>query len=538
MAIPFLNNIDLSDNQLLNAKLQVTSPAPTSAAGQIYYNSISNIAQYYNGTAWVELISSTGGTVTSVTSGDTNTITIGGTAIDPTVAANTASVTNGSLNLATGDQIYDFVIGLGYVESVGIGNSTFVSLADSGTSADPVLTASLSAAGTPGTTNFLRGDNTWAVPVDYGNWVASDNVTTETVTTGETVKWVGSGTTGVVLSGGVFTITSNDEFVGTVTSVAATHGGDAFTASIGNVATVNPSVDITMNGASTDYIDGEGNLTAFPPIPQGNVTGIDAGTYISIDDNGTATPTVNALGTATPYVAATDDSKLVARDANGYGYVKTPASGDSTTKIATTAFVQQAVTGLLEFKGGFDANTGLLNPATPSPAPQDLYADIPLEIGDYYVATVAGNFFGDSAYPLTPGDSVIATIARAAGAAVVTDFAVVQSDTDLATLTTVGIGNVNAGAGVDVSYSSGTATVSLTATAARSGSIAVPTSTTYTYPNSITSTDGVNSVLIQLVDSTGETVYADVTRLTATTFSVDYGVAEPTGVIALIQLIG
>ena len=28
MAIPFLNNIDLSDNQLLNAKLQITGTAP------------------------------------------------------------------------------------------------------------------------------------------------------------------------------------------------------------------------------------------------------------------------------------------------------------------------------------------------------------------------------------------------------------------------------------------------------------------------------------------------------------------------------
>ena len=62
----------------------------------------------------------------------------------------------------------------------------------------------------------------------------------------------------------------NDER-GTVKSVATTHAGDAFNATIGNVATVNPSVDITMNGASTDYINGEGNLTVFPNIPPGYV---------------------------------------------------------------------------------------------------------------------------------------------------------------------------------------------------------------------------------------------------------------------------
>ena len=39
MAIPFLNNINLDDNQLLNAKLHVTSSAPTAGKGQIYLDS-------------------------------------------------------------------------------------------------------------------------------------------------------------------------------------------------------------------------------------------------------------------------------------------------------------------------------------------------------------------------------------------------------------------------------------------------------------------------------------------------------------------
>jgi len=54
-----------------------------------------------------------GGTVNSVTSGNTDTITIGGTASDPTVAANTAAVTTLSPNLATGSQIAAYVNYLG-----------------------------------------------------------------------------------------------------------------------------------------------------------------------------------------------------------------------------------------------------------------------------------------------------------------------------------------------------------------------------------------------------------------------------------------
>ena len=52
----------------------------------------------YNGTTNVRIApGNIGGTVTSVTTGNANTITIGGTVTDPTVAANTAAVINLSL---------------------------------------------------------------------------------------------------------------------------------------------------------------------------------------------------------------------------------------------------------------------------------------------------------------------------------------------------------------------------------------------------------------------------------------------------------
>ena len=59
------------------------------------------------------------GTVTSVASGDANTITIGGTAAAPTVAANTAAVADSGTNLATGDQIHTFVTDFGYTTNTG-----------------------------------------------------------------------------------------------------------------------------------------------------------------------------------------------------------------------------------------------------------------------------------------------------------------------------------------------------------------------------------------------------------------------------------
>jgi hypothetical protein len=59
------------------------------------------------------------GTVTSVATGNANTITIGGSAAAPTVAANTAAVADSGTNLATGDQIHTFVTDFGYTTNVG-----------------------------------------------------------------------------------------------------------------------------------------------------------------------------------------------------------------------------------------------------------------------------------------------------------------------------------------------------------------------------------------------------------------------------------
>ena len=81
MAVVFLNNLDLNGNQLLNARLQNLASDPGSAdAGDIIYNSTSNVFKYYNGSAWVDPAT---GSYTSWTlqgdSGTNQTITDGTT---------------------------------------------------------------------------------------------------------------------------------------------------------------------------------------------------------------------------------------------------------------------------------------------------------------------------------------------------------------------------------------------------------------------------------------------------------------------------
>lgn len=232
------------------------------------------------------------------------------------------------------------------------------------------------------------------------------------------------------------------------------NGGDITLGGTGRIQGVDTVTDGT-DATNKTYVD-----NAIAGVPQGTLTGLGEGTYIDIDNTSPAVPIINVEGTE-----AATASKLVARDSNGFGYVATPASGDSSTKIATTAFVQAAVTGLLEFKGGFNANTGILDDGSGD----DLYTDVVIEVGDYYVVTTAGDFFGNANTPLTVGDSVIAQNAvpnPGTTSPVEADFIVVQSDTDLATLTTVGLGNVNINGagdkdGLSLSYSAGTATLGL-----------------------------------------------------------------------------
>ena len=263
----------------------------------------------------------------------------------------------------------------------------------------------------------------------------------------------GSGMTGTSLSGPIPTL----NVIGGSGLIA--NANDMAVDYLGTDSVIKAAPTLSRVGATGDLIlvadPTSGNVfeTSLSNLPFSNnagvVTSLSAGTFVTITGTA-AVPIVNAEGTT-----AATASKLIARDSSGFGFALTPNSGDSTTKLATTAFVQQALTGLLQFISGFNANTGIIADGSGD----DLYTDRAIAIGDYYVVTAPGNFFGSAATPLTPGDSVICQTAAAAGSAVEADFIVVQSDTDVATLSAIGLGNVNAGTGIGVTYSNGTATV-------------------------------------------------------------------------------
>jgi hypothetical protein len=77
MAIPFLNNITLNDYEIQNFKVHVSAVAPTAAKGQMYLNSVTNLLNYHNGTAWIPSGLLDLQAVTSLGSATTLDITIG-----------------------------------------------------------------------------------------------------------------------------------------------------------------------------------------------------------------------------------------------------------------------------------------------------------------------------------------------------------------------------------------------------------------------------------------------------------------------------
>jgi len=153
----------------------------TNMSGETQINAV-----YYNtSTGKLTYGSASAGSVTEVTSSTTGQLTVANGTSTPAITIVTGAVVNAGTALATGDQIYDFVIGLGYTTNTG--TVTSVSAGD-GLDFTTITATGPVTLGTPS-------------PITSGS---TDDVTTTSHTHSYTASTFVSGTDGILVVGNKF----------------------------------------------------------------------------------------------------------------------------------------------------------------------------------------------------------------------------------------------------------------------------------------------------------------------------------------------
>jgi|11_taG_2_1085331.scaffolds.fasta_scaffold00181_23 hypothetical protein len=606
MALNYYTSIDLNQNQLLRPRIENLVSDPSGVEGQLYFNTNTDKLRVYAGGAWVNIDTDTDTGITGVT------LATGSS----TGAPLTESITGRELTLTS--MAYAGGSNIGYVPAGGtaskvlLGNGTWgdyqsgdVTGIDAGlgivvndpTTATPEVAVDYagannviaSAADGTGVTLadsddflFLDGDNN----VKYGNmsqiktyigtpysgWISrADSGSDDTIQSGDVLDFetsiaVPSNNTyfetvqsanKVTFQLNVTTNTNANTIVGrdgsgNITAVGGTMNliggsngsrktiGQFYTLNDGVIATTQASGNDTTLVATTAFVqDAVSGLvdswtiagdSGSSSVDNGQTVTIAGSTGIDTTESGrtvTVDLDLNEVATITDYDAAADHIVVVNGGANAKtlstniplndwgipnGNVAMGTNGGTLHNIidlkdpvnlqdaATKNYVDTAVTGLLEFKGGFNASTGEITSGSNSGSYLWGGSRVAIATGDLYIAagSASGNFFGNSAYPLTPGDSVYAVTAAAANQSVVTDFAVAQSDTDLATAganagaATIGISSYDSD-----NFSVNTGFVSIS-------NVTLGTETTGNYTATVAESAANNRLGIDVSGATGE----------------------------------
>jgi hypothetical protein len=561
MAIRYLDNINLEENQLLNASLQQVSSDPAGFEGQVIYNSTSGSLKFYSGAtgsgAWVSLDGSGDITQVDITAGDgfsgtsvdttsgahVQTLTIGegdgiqinatnvavnstvvrtsgtqtiggaktfttipvvGTASisdDSTKAASTAwvndqgyvdssGVTSITLAADTGTGTAITGIGtqtfvgaglmstavtgttvtisttatnnLGDVLSVGAGDTTFIDGTSTG-GTTPVISMALSATGTPSSSTYLRGDNSWAtVPGGYTSWTArADAGPDNAIVDGDTVDFEG----GTGLSSLIAT-------VGTVSTVTMNLDNTAVTA--GSYTLANITVDAqgrisaASNGApgSSTFMRNwritadTGTITS---VTQNDLVDIQGGTGIATSASGLVIdveldlddlPPATTFDGTTEYLAmvtAGNTSSKIFGDNISVTELGAPTANFDidTNKVinvvdptndqdaATKKYVDDNIVGGLIYQGGYNASTNTPN-LDSNPNPNNI------KQGWTYTVTQDGLFFTEQ---VRIGDVIIAEVDTPTALG---DWTTVQNNIDIATTSVAGIASFPTAGGTSI----------------------------------------------------------------------------------------
>ena len=399
--------------------------------------------------------------VTSVTSGNVNTIVIGGTAQQPTVGSVTAAIVQNGLSLATGGDIYTFVTtnhpgtvsGTGTFNTLTKWSVNGADIEDSAllddTSGEMLIITNRQVLPSTNDSKDLGGSakkwqNLWISQTLYAENIALTGANTYLSLGGST------GTVGQVLTSGgagasaTWTDNGNVSGTGTIGTIpqwsgatalgdslmSSTAAGGAFTGTYITVAGAGGGLSAQNIEVNALLLDGNGEGGTAGQLLSSTGTTID---WITPAPSGVSTVTSGNTDTIT--IAGTAADPTVAANT-------TAGVGTGLPNLATggqiQAAIDTAVSSSLTYRGGYDASTNTPDLTT---SPNSILT------GDTYAVTVAGDASGFWSPTLNIGDLVIANIDNPTAIA---DWTEVQSNIDVATDTVQGIANFPTSGGLSV----------------------------------------------------------------------------------------
>ncbi len=428
MAINYLNSVNLNQNELVKARIENQpndATAGTGVEGQLYYDTTADALKIWAGGAWVE-VGATSGVETFTNSSGTYV------AFGTNNASAIGNVTVGTVDLTA-------------VDGTSVAGTRFLSKDNTWdvptfpTVGNGILTVQgTGVLGGTGTFTANQSGNT-TISITHDTQTQTNTTPSTTLTHGGTFTALSANASvdasGHVTGQQLTTYTLPADLQG-VTSVNFTTDGTALNVASNSITSTGTMTGI-WQGTAAQYVNGEGDLTTFPAIPQGDITqvNITAGSGLSGTSVNTTTGahiqtltvgqgdgiTVSATNVGVnSTVVRTTGTQSIAGLKTFTDQVTIPTTPSANASAASKQYVDQSNVGQSIFQGGYNAATNIPDLDV---SPSNL-----VKKGWFWAVTDTGVFFAET---VQPGDLIYAN--QDNPGATFANWVVVQSGQDIAT---------------------------------------------------------------------------------------------------------